>query len=59
MDSLAKWPRRCPVAPEHEAFDVELRQIMHGPFRIIFTIIGRDATILHVRHAARRTLEDL
>ncbi len=59
--SLADMPRRCTLAPEDDAFAVEIRQLLYGRragrYRILFTIRGREVHILHVRHGARRWLE--
>ena len=45
IQTLSSFPRRCPLAPEDDAFDVEIRQLLYGDFRI-----------LHVRHGARRSI---
>lgn len=52
--SLAENPERCPIAPENDLVDVEIRHLIHGSHRIIFTIQTDKVRILHVRHAARR-----
>lgn len=66
IESLAKMPRRCPMAPENSAFSVEVRQLLHGKgrgkYRVIFTIV-EDANsltirILHIRHSAKQRLND-
>lgn len=58
--SLADFPGRCPLAPEHDAFNVEVRQLLYGKYRLLFTLIDADndgendtVRILHVRHGAR------
>jgi len=60
LHSLADQPRRCPLAPEDNAFDDEIRQLLYGRrhnrFRILFTVHGKTVRILHVRHGARRYL---
>ena len=60
VGSLADMPRRCVLAPENDAFAVEIRQLFYGRragrYRILFTIHGREVHILHVRHGARRRL---
>jgi plasmid stabilization system protein ParE len=55
--SLAELPRRCPIAPESEAFGIEVRQLMYGDYRILFTIDGDTVRILRFRHGARGPLE--
>ncbi len=41
-ESLSMFPRRCPLAPENEAFDVEARQLLYGAYRILYTLIDSD-----------------
>jgi plasmid stabilization system protein ParE len=55
--SLDQMPRRCALAPENAVFTREIRQLIHGNYRILFTIRKRTVHILHVRHGARRHLE--
>ena len=56
--SLSELPNRCPLAPEHDAFDVPIRQLMHGQYRVIFTVVtdANEVWVLHVRHGARRAM---
>ena len=61
--SLDEFPGRCPVAPEQDAFDVEVRQLLYGKYRLLFTLVDADddgendtVHILHVRHCAQRPL---
>lgn len=61
--SLADFPRRCPLAPEHDVFDVEVRQLLYGTYRLLFGLRDTDddgeydtVRILHVRHASQRPL---
>jgi plasmid stabilization system protein ParE len=64
IESLAAMPKRCPLARENEYFSREIRQLLYGrgrnSYRILFTIVeGEDVStvrILHIRHAAQRTL---
>jgi plasmid stabilization system protein ParE len=63
VNSLAEQPTRCPLAPEHARFDVEVRQLLYRSYRILFTLVDTDGDgdrdtvrILHVRHGARRWL---
>ncbi len=61
INSLASLPERCPLAPETDAFDEDIRQLLYGKrrykYRILFTIVGRRVHVLHIRHGARRYLE--
>ena len=54
--TLARFPRRCPLAPEGDAFGQEIRQLLFGDYRALFTIVGKEVRILRVRHAMRRPL---
>lgn len=56
--SLERFPIRCVLAPENGAFGYEVRQLIVGAYRLLFTIDEptRQVHVLHVRHGARRTL---
>jgi plasmid stabilization system protein ParE len=58
--SLTTHPLRCPLAPESDEFEEEIRELLHGKrggiYRILFTVSGDTVHLLHVRHAARRPL---
>ncbi|HEX5324880.1 MAG TPA: type II toxin-antitoxin system RelE/ParE family toxin [Capsulimonadaceae bacterium] len=65
VSSLSHFPARCPLAPEDNAFDIEVRQLLYGSYRILFTLVDVDrdgeretVRILHVRHGARRWLNE-
>jgi plasmid stabilization system protein ParE len=59
--TLEIFPTRCPLAPESQVFDHEIRQLLYGKrhhaYRILFDIVGNSVRILHVRHGARQHLE--
>lgn len=57
MASLAVYPERCPLAPEALAFELEIRQLVAGNYRILFVVERSVVRVLHVRHGARRPLE--
>lgn len=52
--TLEHLPGRCPVAPEARFFDVQIRHLIVGPYRVLFTIEGDVVHVLHVRHGARQ-----
>ena len=53
--SLQTNPERCPLAPEnHELISYELRHILHGNYRVVYSIVNDIVCILHVRHSAQR-----
>lgn len=43
-------PKRCPRAPEDGLDGLEIRHLMHDPYRIIFAIDSATVAILQVRH---------
>ena len=57
LDRLAENPARCPLAPENEYFDEEIRELFYGKrggvYRILFTIVEETVSVLYVRHGAR------
>ncbi|MEI6232146.1 MAG: type II toxin-antitoxin system RelE/ParE family toxin [Planctomycetota bacterium] len=64
IQSLSTFPKAHPLAPEGEAFDVEVRQKLYGnrrsAYRILFQIVPDESDsvvfILRVLHSARRHL---
>lgn len=63
LRSLSHHPERCPLAPENDVFDEDIRQLLYGRrqhrYRVLFTIHGKTVQVLHIRHGARRYLESL
>lgn len=55
--SLRDMPQRCAFAPEKDLFELELRQLLEGSYRILFHIEGKTVRVLHIRHSARQLLE--
>lgn len=53
--ALEQFPQRCPLAPESGA-TLEIRQLLYGRYRVLFTITHDIVYILHIRHTARRPL---
>jgi plasmid stabilization system protein ParE len=60
VNSLARFPERCPLAPETIRFSFEVRQFLYGRkpnvYRILFTIEGDTVNVLHIRHGRRKPL---
>src|SRR5436190_10622281 len=48
---LAVMPKGLPLAPEDDEFAEEIRQMIVGRYRVLFTIKGRKVHVLHVRGA--------
>ncbi len=56
--TLTEMPARCPLAPENEHFRVEIRQLLYGRYRILFTIAAPgEVWVVHIRHTARQVLK--
>lgn len=54
--TLATFPTRCPLAIEENPFECEVRQLVHGNYRLLYTVTEDVVVILHVRHAARNPI---
>ncbi len=48
---LAVLPKGFPLAPEDDEFSEQIRQMVVGRYRLLFTIKGRTVHVLHVRGA--------
>ena len=53
--TLERFPRRCALAAESGA-ELEIRQLVYGEYRVLFTIAKDTVYVLHIRHGARQTL---
>jgi toxin ParE1/3/4 len=53
IDSLEKFPLRCPVIPESQKLGREYHQIIHGNYRTLFRIDGVRVIIMRIIHGAR------
>src|SRR5712691_5795511 len=58
---LTVVPKAFPLAPEDDEFLEEIRQMIVGRYRVLFTIKGRKVHVLHVRGAYlyRRSVDRL
>ena len=48
---LGVVPKGFPLAPEDDEFSEEIRQMVAGRYRVLFTVKGRKVHVLHVRGA--------
>ena len=48
---LSLVPKGFPLAPEDDKFSEEIRQMVVGRYRVLFTIRKRKVHVLHVRGA--------
>ena len=46
---LGAFPLSQPIAPENEEYDVEVRQMILGRYRVLFNIDASVVTVLHIR----------
>ena len=53
---LSLVPRGFPLAPEDDEFSEEIRQMIVGRYRVLFTISKHTVHVLHVRGAHIRGL---
>ena len=54
LNQLALIPKGFPLAPEDEEFSEEIRQMVVGRYRVLFTIRKHKVHVLHVRGAHGR-----
>jgi plasmid stabilization system protein ParE len=54
--SLKTFPEGYGKAPEAEAAGIDVRQMMHGMYRVLYTVERQVVTIHAIRHGARRPL---
>jgi plasmid stabilization system protein ParE len=57
VETLASFPLRCPLASESGACPVEIRQLIYGSYRLLFTVDGHHVRVLHVRHSSRQAVQ--
>jgi plasmid stabilization system protein ParE len=50
-------PERCSLAAESPVLGHEIRHLIVGSYRVLFTVRGDAVYVLHVRHGARREWE--
>ena len=56
IHALNVSPERCVVAPENEQVEeFEVRHLIVGLYRVLFTVQERVVFVLHIRHGSRRT----
>jgi plasmid stabilization system protein ParE len=49
IKGLAEFPERHVIAPENDEFDEEIRQLVYGRYRVLFTLRGNEVHVLHCR----------
>lgn len=54
--SLDQMPRRCTQAADAESWGIEIRQLLYGSHRILFTISGPEVHVLYLQHMRQQRL---
>src|SRR5882762_8977822 len=49
LGKLSNMPERFPLAQEDEQFDVTVRQMIVGRYRVLFTIKAKTVYIFHIQ----------
>ena len=63
IETLTKFPARCPVARESRKFDEQIQELIYGKgrhkhkYRILFVIREDVVSILYVYHSSRKEVE--
>jgi plasmid stabilization system protein ParE len=62
LATLDRNPQSCSLAPEDELVDYEIRQLIFRtrkglPYRALFTIVGGEVRVLHVRGPGQNLVE--
>ncbi len=51
---LERMPESFACAPENQDAEIEVRQLLYGRYRILYTLRGSVVFVLTVRHGARQ-----
>ena len=53
IETLERFPLRCPPVPENEILGTDYRQLLFGNYRIILKILQSRVIIMRIVHQAR------
>ena len=56
IETLGSMPERCAIAPESEDIGQEIRHLIYGKYRVLFSIEDQTVFVLHIRHGAQKYL---
>jgi toxin ParE1/3/4 len=56
IETLHSFPERCAVVPESECVGQEIKHLIYGRYRVLFSIDKHTVYVLHIRHAAQKNL---
>lgn len=53
VQTLRRFPNRCPLIPENEVLNTRYRHLIYGKYRTIFRVSGKTVYVLRIIHGAR------
>jgi plasmid stabilization system protein ParE len=53
IDTLERFPVRCPLISENELLRSSYRHLIHGKYRIIIRVSGKTVWVVRIVHGAR------
>jgi toxin ParE1/3/4 len=53
IETLEKFPERCPLIPENEMLGSRYRHLLFGSYRTVFRLARNTVYVIRVIHAAR------
>jgi plasmid stabilization system protein ParE len=53
IETLERFPERCPLIPENEILGSRYRHLLHGDYRTILRIAGKTVYVLRIIHGSR------
>ena len=53
INTLERFPLRCPLIPENEVMHSSYRHLIHGDYRIIIRVSEKTVWVMRIVHSAR------
>ena len=53
IETLERFPERCPLIPENEILGTRYRYLLYGNYRSVFRIARKTVYVIRVIHGAR------
>jgi plasmid stabilization system protein ParE len=57
MSRLKSFPFKHGLAPEAFDLGIQLRQIVFGSYRVLYTVTDKTVNVIMLRHSARQPIE--
>jgi toxin ParE1/3/4 len=54
IQTLNQMAERCPIAPESDDCQSEIRHLIVGNYRVLYQTQNNTVDVLHVRHSAKK-----